>query len=323
MKKWQLFNEVNTIGQKWLFCHTAGIEHNNRLWGIVPVLTDIAGMYLSIQDWEMLNINIASFNLSQLLIKPGLAHLSHTPSLAEYASWQGLCVLNTHFPPTIKSLYQDKTYYFKSPFDGARMQMGESMVVDAIKQLQPDICLSLDSNWHLEGASGLFVPSNVSAEQMPMTSGIVFQFDPIDVFKTQLDELMQHQKARPDLVHYVMGDFDMHQVLLLLISGADLVETSRLAQDAIDGILYTQSGSINLIDSHYETDFQPVDDDCPCHTCKNFTRAYMHHLHKQTPLLSKRLQIVHNLHYTRCMTEKLLAHCEHGKLREFINNYMI
>lgn len=321
MNQWQISREENELGKHYFHTDTVAGEQKFHLWGIVPVLTDVAGLYLSFEDWQLLDFNIACFNLMRLLLKPGVDKLQVMQSLAHYAAWDGLSILSTLADTQIKSRLISGAYHYKSPYDGARIILDQKLASDLTYSLKPDLTLNT-SNWQLSSSIPFLSSINQTSNLTSNHIGVVIEFA-ANNFKEQLDSLDKLKHEKNIGLIYAKGEFDLQQLLLLLISGADLVETNLLAQDAVDGTLYTKLGNIDLGQPSYERDFQAVEESCPCYTCKNFTRAYLHHLHNQTPLLSKRLQIVHNLSYASHLTDKLMQYSSQGKLREFINNYMI
>jgi len=72
----------------------------------------------------------------------------------------------------------------------------------------------------------------------------------------------------------------------------DCVYPTRLARH---GTLLTNKGELNILNSAYKADKKPIMKDCDCYTCRNFTRAYLHHLFKAKEMLAARLATYHNL----------------------------
>jgi len=62
---------------------------------------------------------------------------------------------------------------------------------------------------------------------------------------------------------------------------------------------------------------QPLDADCDCYTCQNFTRAYLHHLHKVGEILGSRLNTIHNLHYYQVLMQGMRDAIEAGRFDDF------
>ena len=71
----------------------------------------------------------------------------------------------------------------------------------------------------------------------------------------------------------------------------------------------------------YETDPRPVDEQCDCPTCKNFSRAYIRHLFKANEQLAGRLAVQHNLYFYNTLTERIRQALDEGRFEEFRNTY--
>jgi len=88
-------------------------------------------------------------------------------------------------------------------------------------------------------------------------------------------------------------------------------------RNARNGWLFTQYGDIKIKNSGYKHDMAPLDADCPCYTCSNFTRAYLHHLHKVGEILGARLNTIHNLHYYQVLMQSMRSAIEAGEFEAF------
>lgn len=88
------------------------------------------------------------------------------------------------------------------------------------------------------------------------------------------------------------------QTIQLLMNDETLMVSDKPAADALAGIVYTHSDAIDLTKTCYAEDFNVIDAHCACPSCRQgLTRAYLHHLFVQTPLLCQRFLIQHNAHY--------------------------
>jgi queuine/archaeosine tRNA-ribosyltransferase len=77
--------------------------------------------------------------------------------------------------------------------------------------------------------------------------------------------------------------------------------TDRAAKDAVNGILYSKTDGISISDLQCADQIKPIEVNCECYTCKNYTLSYLHHLHNVGVPLGTRLGILHNLHYSRSL----------------------
>ena len=66
---------------------------------------------------------------------------------------------------------------------------------------------------------------------------------------------------------------------------------------------------------------KPLDEECPCYTCRNFTRAYLHHLQRVNEMLGARLNTLHNIHYYQELMRDLRAAIEGRRLADFLSEF--
>lgn len=100
-----------------------------------------------------------------------------------------------------------------------------------------------------------------------------------------------------DSPKYVMGVGPPEDLVELVGMGADLFDCVLPTRNGRTGTLFTSRGKLVVKNAQYADDFSPVDPDCKCYTCTNFTRAYLRHLFSSGELLGPRLASYHNLYY--------------------------
>jgi queuine tRNA-ribosyltransferase len=89
-------------------------------------------------------------------------------------------------------------------------------------------------------------------------------------------------------------------------------------RNARNGHLFTRFGDVRIKNAQYRLDTKPLDARCTCYTCRNFTRAYLHHLHKLNEILGARLNSIHNLHYYQELMADMRAAIERDQFAEFV-----
>ena len=107
-----------------------------------------------------------------------------------------------------------------------------------------------------------------------------------------VNELLPEEKPR-----HLLGIGDPIDLFDAVENGCDLFDCVAPTREARNGSLYTKRGRFNIENAKYRTDFTPIEDDCECYTCKNFTRAYLAHLFRSKEILSNTLATIHNLHF--------------------------
>jgi queuine tRNA-ribosyltransferase len=123
---------------------------------------------------------------------------------------------------------------------------------------------------------------------------------------------MPHNKPR-----YLMGVGTPEDLVAAVSQGIDMFDCVMPTRNARNGWLFTQYGDIKIKNAGYKSDTQPLDADCGCYTCRNFTRAYLHHLHKVGEILGARLNTIHNLHYYQELMAGMRSSIEAGTFEAF------
>lgn len=101
----------------------------------------------------------------------------------------------------------------------------------------------------------------------------------------------------PDKPRYLMGVGAPEDLLAGIAAGIDMFDCVLPTRNGRNGALLTRSGRLNIRNGGYKTEFRPVEANCRCYTCSNFTRAYIHHLFRAEELLAFTLATIHNLHF--------------------------
>jgi queuine tRNA-ribosyltransferase len=96
---------------------------------------------------------------------------------------------------------------------------------------------------------------------------------------------------------YIMGVGTPENLIELAALGADMFDCVLPTRNARNGQMFTQNGTINISNSRYKDDTDPLDSGCRCYTCRNYSRAYLRHLYLTRELLAYRLNTIHNIHY--------------------------
>ena len=116
---------------------------------------------------------------------------------------------------------------------------------------------------------------------------------------------------------YVMGVGSPVEVLELIGRGIDCFDSVFPTQNARHGTIFTEKGRISLVQGKYQHDFNPIEENCDCHTCKNYTRAYLFHLMKLPEPAAKRLLSIHNLRFMMRLIENSKKAITENRFQEF------
>ncbi|HSI38123.1 MAG TPA: tRNA guanosine(34) transglycosylase Tgt [Methylotenera sp.] len=124
-------------------------------------------------------------------------------------------------------------------------------------------------------------------------------------------------KMPQDKPRYLMGVGTPEDLVAAVSQGVDMFDCVMPTRNARNGWLFTQHGDVKIKNATYKNDTAPLDADCSCYTCQNFTRAYLHHLHKVGEILGSRLNTIHNLHYYQELMTGMRSAIEAGTFETF------
>jgi queuine tRNA-ribosyltransferase len=96
---------------------------------------------------------------------------------------------------------------------------------------------------------------------------------------------------------YLMGVGTPEDLVAGVACGIDMFDCVMPTRNARNGWLFTRHGDLRLRNARFRDDRRPIDAHCGCYTCRNFSRAYVHHLQRVDEILGARLATIHNLHY--------------------------
>ncbi len=125
-----------------------------------------------------------------------------------------------------------------------------------------------------------------------------------------------------DKPRYLMGVGTPGNIIEGVSRGVDLFDCVMPSRNARHGHLNTWSGIININNKKYEKDSSPIDTECDCPTCRNFSRSYIRHLFKCKEILAMRLCVIHNLYFYNTLMEKIRESIDNDSFEEFKNRYV-
>ena len=125
-----------------------------------------------------------------------------------------------------------------------------------------------------------------------------------------------------DKVRYLMGVGDPIDIIEGVIRGVDIFDCVLPTRIARHANAFTRHGKINLKNAKYREDFTPVDPDCDCYCCKNFTKAYVRHLVTLDEMLGAELLSIHNLRFLVKITEDLREAIKNDNILEYREKFI-
>jgi queuine tRNA-ribosyltransferase len=118
--------------------------------------------------------------------------------------------------------------------------------------------------------------------------------------------------------HYLMGVGTPEDLVAGVSNGIDMFDCVMPTRNARNGWIFTRFGDIKIKNARYKEDQKPLDETCSCYACKNFSRAYLFHLHRAGEILGARLNTIHNLHYYLQLMRDMRDALDAGQFPAFV-----
>ena len=131
-----------------------------------------------------------------------------------------------------------------------------------------------------------------------------------------VEPIMPKNKPR-----YLMGVGTPSNIIEAVARGVDMFDCVMPSRDARHGTIFTWSGVMHITNNKFAYDERPLDVDCDCPACRNFSRAYIRHLFKANEQLGGRLAVMHNLYFYNTLMEKIRDALDNGTFAEFRAKY--
>ena len=139
--------------------------------------------------------------------------------------------------------------------------------------------------------------------------------DMINILNHTTDKMPAHKPR------YLMGVGKPEDIVEAVRRGVDMFDCVMPTRNARNGHLFVSDGVVKIRNAKHKDDTAPLDKECDCYTCKNYSRAYLHHLDRCNEILGARLNTIHNLHHYQKLMQGLRAAIAAGKLDDFVADF--
>jgi queuine tRNA-ribosyltransferase len=141
--------------------------------------------------------------------------------------------------------------------------------------------------------------------------------------KPDFERVLSHigPKLPKNKPRYLMGVGTPEDLVFGVSKGIDMFDCVMPTRNARNGWLFTRFGDLKIRNATYKTDNRPLDPTCSCYACKNFSRAYLHHLQKVGEILGAQLNSIHNIHYYLNLMSEIRESLEKNSFSEFIKEF--
>jgi queuine tRNA-ribosyltransferase len=255
----------------------------------------------------------------------------------------------------------EKGVTFASPVDGARVFLGpeESMAVQAdlgsdivmcfdectpypATEKQAQDSMELSMRWaarcrvaHADSKSALFgiVQGGMyeGLRQQSAQALVNIGFDGYAIGGLSVGE-PEHEREQvlaytlpglpTDKPRYLMGVGRPQDIIAAVLEGVDMFDCVMPTRNARNGYYFTRQGVLKIRNARFKLDTGPIDAGCGCHTCQNYSRAYLKHLDRCKEMLGSHLATVHNLYFYQQLMSELRNAIESGTLAEYASQFL-
>jgi queuine tRNA-ribosyltransferase len=137
--------------------------------------------------------------------------------------------------------------------------------------------------------------------------------------KEDMQRILSHTAPQlpKDKPRYLMGVGTPEDLVYAVGQGIDMFDCVMPTRNARNGWLFTRFGDIKIRNAKHKLDTRPLDETCPCYTCQNFSRSYLHHLQRVNEILGARLNTIHNLHYYQILMSEIRRAISDNRFADF------
>ncbi|NMG76134.1 tRNA guanosine(34) transglycosylase Tgt [Aromatoleum diolicum] len=141
--------------------------------------------------------------------------------------------------------------------------------------------------------------------------------------KEDMKRILAHTAPRlpANKPRYLMGVGTPEDIVAGVAAGIDMFDCVMPTRNARNGWLFTRYGNIKIKNATHKQDTRPLDPSCDCYTCRNFSRSYLHHLHRAGEILGSMLNTIHNLRYYQTLTAELRAAIAAGEFADYVTRF--
>jgi queuine tRNA-ribosyltransferase len=143
--------------------------------------------------------------------------------------------------------------------------------------------------------------------------------EPADERNETLDHCLPYLPT--DKPRYLMGVGKPEDLIEGVRRGIDMFDCVIPTRNARTGFLYTHTGIVRIRNARYADDILPIDEQCGCYTCQNYSRAYLRHLDKCGEILGARLNTIHNLYYFQVLMSRIRQAIEEDRYDRFCDEF--
>lgn len=313
---------------------------------------------------EDIGAHIILGNTFHLMLRPGTQVIKEHGDLHDFTGWKRPMLTDSGgfqvFSLGKMRKITEKGVTFRSPVDGAKVELTPERSMEVQRDLGSDIVMIFDEctphpathdearksmemslRWakrskdaHGDSPSALFgiIQGGMYEDLRDVSlNGLAdigfdgYAIGGLSVGEPKEDMMRMLSHVTPqmptDKPRYLMGVGTPEDLVEGVRRGVDMFDCVMPTRNGRNGHLFTTEGVIKIRNARHRHDTGPLDAECDCYTCQNFSRAYLHHLDKCGEMLGAQLNTLHNLRYYQRLMAGLRAAIEAGKLSAFVDDF--
>ena len=292
-------------------------------------------------------------NTFHLWLRPGLEVIGKFGGLHRFMGWQGPILTDSGgfqvFSLSEMRKISEEGVRFASPVNGDRLLLTPEESMNIQRTLRTDIAMAFDEctpypATEKQAEKSMQLSMRWAARSREAYDGVLFGIVQGGMYESLREESLEKlkdigfdgyavgglsvgepkedrsrilahlgPKLPPEKPRYLMGMGTPEDLIEAVGAGFDMFDCVLPTRNARNGWLYTRRGDLRIRNARFRDDPAPLDADCACATCRNFSRAYLYHLDKTKEILGARLNTLHNLHYYQELMRTLRAAIEQGR----------
>ena len=324
----------------------------------MPVGTRATVKSLSKEELKQEHAGIILANTYHLWLRPGPDVIKNCGGLHKFMSWDQPILTDSggfqvfSLAKNKKKDITEEGVHFKSHIDGQNLFLTPEKSIEIQNKLDSDIAMSFDEcppasasydylknsiertiRWAKRGKA---VHSNPNQALFGIVQGGAHEdlrkYSAIETVKLDFDGYSKEDMYKAidysvpylpeDKVRYLMGVGEPVDIIEGVIRGVDIFDCVLPTRIARHGQAFTRNGKINLNNAKFKEDLNPIEEDCDCYTCKNYSRAYIRHLITTGETLGGRLLSIHNIRFLIRLTEELREAIKNDNILEYKEEFL-
>ena len=289
---------------------------------------------ISCVDLREIKTRVALCNTYHLHLRPNEDIVYKMGGLHKFMNWNKPILTDSGgfqvFSLSKLRKIKEEGVYFASHIDGRRLFIGPEESMQIQSKLGSTIAMAFDEcvEKPLFAINQGGTYDEIRIEHMKTISemnldgyaiGGLAVGEPTEVMYHILDTVLPY--APVDKPRYLMGVGTPSNIIEAVYRGVDMFDCVMPSRNARHATVFTWHGIMHATNEQYKTDPRPLDPECDCPTCRNFSRAYIRHLFKAGEQLAGRLAVLHNLYFYNTLMDRICEELDNGTFSEFRNRY--